>query len=176
MMPITDPGFIAPDAYFITPEQPFVIGQFGKPSLVLDVYGANPAPNRQVIAYPPNGGSNQAWRFIPAGTPGWWYLQTTMTTGFVLTLATEQNVVVAPISKDEDQRKNQLWCLMPSEVLGYWFIQSKSVVSNELNAKVIGTSNAAAPTIPDPIAVVVDVDYANYTPLVWSFRPIPVTG
>ncbi|WP_395352559.1 RICIN domain-containing protein [Variovorax sp. UC122_21] len=180
-MPITEPGFIAPHAYFITEGQPFVIRQMGEAGQVLDVYENNPAQNQQVITYPPNGGPNQAWRFVPAGASGWWYLQTTMTTGYVLTMATPtgnspllQNVVVAPMAKDA--RDEQLWSLMPSETLGYWFIQSKLLVSNEYNAKVLGVHAAGGPGISDPCAVVVDVDYLQYEPQVWAFMPGNVTG
>lgn len=142
---------------------------------VLDVNAIDPAKGTSVIAYARNQGQNQKWQFVPSKEyVGWWYLQTQMTTEYVMTLEKSDTVeppqiVMQPKGVVDVDR--QLWCLVPTEKLGYWFIQSKAVVSNSQNAVVIGVAGngEGAP------AVGVTLDFEKFEAQVWAFSPVPST-
>ncbi|KQW60970.1 RICIN domain-containing protein [Variovorax sp. Root411] len=167
-MSITNKGAAAGTAAG-TKELPkiFYIQRMQPRGFVLDVYQNNPASNQQVIAYAPHGGTNQQWEFVPAESPGWWYLRTRMGTGFVATLdVSSRNIVMAqPAGGSRDE---QLWCLVPTSAPGYWFIQSKLDVSNSVDANVIGITNNAS----TPDAVAVSLDYKGFENQAWAFAPM----
>jgi predicted acylesterase/phospholipase RssA len=95
---------------------------------VMNVSGGSPEPGARVTTgdseQPPP--AEQTWRFVSV-EPGWWFIQTAMDTGLVMTLDTElppnPPVVMEP-PRIED-RDAQLWSLVPTAKLGYWYIQSK---------------------------------------------------
>jgi len=140
---------------------------------VLDVNGVSPAKGTSVISYARNQGQNQQWQFVPSKEfVGWWYLQTQMTTGYVMTLEDSDTVeppqiVMQPKGVADVDR--QLWCLVPTEKLGYWFIQSKRGVSNSQNPVVIGVAgngNGAQ-------AVGVTLNFEQFEAQAWGFSPAP---
>ncbi|KAF1060949.1 hypothetical protein [Variovorax sp.] len=103
--------------------------------------------------------------------PGWWYIKTQMSTGFVMTVQQKDGlanppIVVAP--KLASGFDSQLWSLVPSEKPGYWYIQSRLQANHALNPRVIqfqGTT-AAAP------ATLTELSFDVYTAQVWSFAPV----
>ncbi|MBJ2156802.1 RICIN domain-containing protein [Variovorax sp. IB41] len=137
---------------------------------VLDVREGSPADQTRVIAYELNQQANQQWTFVPAGpeTPGWWYLQSKMDTGFVMTLKPGSTTVPVPVVMMKKQlvnADNQLWSLVPTEKLGYWYIQSKTIVSNSQTPYVIGL-------VDNGDASAVMLSFVEYEKQAWGFRPV----
>lgn len=155
---------------------PYYIQQLNAEHFVLDVDGNDSSAGTPVIAYAPNlpETTNQQWRFVPAGpeAPGWWYLQTLMETGFVLTVqplgtAGAWPVVVQP-KKPVIEADTQLWSLQPTEVLGYWYVQSKYGASNAQAPAVItlGDDASGARVWADPIS------FSDFKAQAWGFKPV----
>lgn len=147
---------------------------------VLDVYGELPAPGTQVILYDkktdPGDQANQQWEFVPAvDAPGWWYLQTAMPSGLVLTLGNTTGIK-PPITmekKNPEIRDRQLWSLVSTEELGWWFVQCKAQAE-----KIVYTNpDSFIPTVigagdnggANPIAVGTPLDYFDDDPMAWGF-------
>jgi hypothetical protein len=149
----------------------FFIQRLMPGALVLDVKSINPAEGTSVIAWLRNQGQNQQWQFVPSKEyVGWWYLQTQMTTEYVMTL-NDTEVEPPPIvmqPKGVGDADRQLWCLVPTEKLGYWFIQSKLVVSNSQNAVVIGVAGDGE----GALAVGVELNFEEYEAQAWGFSPV----
>ncbi|MGJ7608567.1 patatin-like phospholipase family protein [Variovorax sp. LT1R20] len=185
----------------VVPPKPPVTGPDGTPGhgafffiqhkeskKVLDIANASPSAGAQVILYgkKPNPGdqANQKWQFVPAvDAPGWWYLQTAMSTEMVLTLGVGLANANPPITvqkKTDELRSRQLWNLVSTEDLGWWFIQCKAQTEevkytnpNSFVPCVIGVgSNGGA----DPIAVSTSLDYFADGPMSWGFLEMPYTG
>ncbi|MDH6167672.1 hypothetical protein M2282_002822 [Variovorax boronicumulans] len=164
---------------------PYVIRRLAGSHLVLDVFQNNAASGTKIIGYPRNSPDtgNQQWTFVAAGAenPGWWYLQTKMSTGFVVTLEPytpiEPNLPLEPrplfmMPKDPLQPDFQLWCLQSTEKLGYWYIQSKSHSSNSQTPMVIQLSSdqSAAPAMAGPIS------FIEFEKQAWGFVPLLPLG
>jgi len=145
---------------------------------VLDVSGGNPAKGAGVIGYTlklPQAG-NQQWLFVPAPqAPGWWYLQTKMGTGFVLTLQPDSPVVPTPVVmmpvglSDADR---QLWSLLSTEEPGYWYIQCKSGASNSNAPLVIGLADNKV----EASAVAGPISFTGFRAQAWGFKPVGSAG
>lgn len=143
---------------------------------VLDVYGESGSPGTKVIAYPRKlTGLNQQWKFVPdPKNMGWFYLQTAMRSGMVLTLQQSElahpQIVMQP--QDPANAARQLWSLVSTEALGWWFIQSMSqsipvdtVNPNGYNPTVIGVASEGK----EPGAVGTTLDYLAFEPQAWGF-------
>lgn len=145
---------------------------------VLDVNGNNPAKGTGVIGYTlklPQA-SNQQWLFIPApDAPGWWYLQTQMGTGFVLTLQPGSTIVPTPVVMmpaglaDADR---QLWSLLSTEEPGYWFIQCKLGANNSNAPLVIGLADNKV----ESGAVAGPISFTGFRAQAWGFKPVGNAG
>lgn len=166
-----------PDAPTVTPGQGefFYIERHGSYD-VLDVSGGADVPGTKVIVYPRRAtGLNQQWQFVPAeDEPGWWYLQTAMASGMVLTLqdSTLSNPQIVIEKMDPNLEQRQLWSLVSTQELGWWFIQNKSQCvqvgvtnPNSITPTVIGTAEDGSTTD----AVGVALDYQAFEPMAWGF-------
>lgn len=149
----------------------FFIQRLMPGALVLDVKSISHAEGTSVITFLRNQQQNQQWQFVPSKEyVGWWYLQTQMTTEYVMTL-NDTEVEPPPIvmqPKGVGDADRQLWCLVPTEKLGYWFIQSKLVVSNSQNAVVIGVDGDGE----EALAVGVELNFEEYEAQAWGFSPV----
>lgn len=150
---------------------------------VLDVSDESPAAGAKVIAYPRKlTGLNQQWQFIASEEhPGWYFLQTAMSTGMVMTLQPARlahpPIVMQP--RDPALVEHQLWSLVSTRELGWWFIQSYSqsmkvdtVNPNGYNPTVIG----AFPDGEYPHAMGTTLDYLAFEPQAWGFMRLGNTG
>ncbi|MGF6351229.1 RICIN domain-containing protein [Variovorax sp. W2I14] len=158
---------------------PYVIRRLAGSHNVLDVFQNNAASGTQVIAYSRNSpnSNNQQWKFVAAGrdNPGWWYLQTQMSTNFVITL--EPNMTIEPrplvmMPKDPLQTDHQLWCLQSTEKLGYWYIQSKYRASNSQSPMVIGLTGGES----GASAVAGAISFIEFEKQAWGFVPMLPLG
>jgi len=153
---------------------------------VLDVASESPANGTQVILWDkkidPHDQANQQWQFVPAvDAPGWWYLQTAMSTEMVLTLGNTTGIT-PPITvqeKSDALRSRQLWNLVSTEELGWWFIQCKAQAQkisytnpNSFVPTVIGVGiDTGGATYP--VAVGASLDYFADGPMAWGFLEVP---
>ena len=145
---------------------------------VLDVNGNSPVKGAGVIGYTlklPQAG-NQQWLFVPSpDAPGWWYLQTQMGTGFVVTLKPDSTIVPTPLVMmppglaDADR---QLWSLLSTEEPGYWYIQCKSGASNSNAPLVIGLTDNKS----EAGAVAGPISFSGFRAQAWGFRPVGNAG
>ena len=154
---------------------PYYIQYLLTGNYVLDVTGNSGAEGTQVIGYTVNlpETGNQQWQFVPAGSeaPGWWYLQTQMGSGFVMTLQPDSAVVPTPVVmlpkglKDADR---QLWSLLATEEPGYWYIQCKYGASNSSAPMVIALdgNSSKSPAVAAPIS------FTDYQVQAWGFKPV----
>jgi len=155
---------------------PYYIQQLNAGHFVLDVDGNSPDAETPVIAYAVNlpETANQQWRFVPAGpeAPGWWYLETLMDTGFVMTVlplgTAGEWPVVMQARQPVIEADAQLWSLQPTEVLGYWYIQSKYGASNAQAPAVItlGDDASGARVWANPIS------FSGFQTQAWGFKPV----
>ncbi|MGJ7614021.1 patatin-like phospholipase family protein [Variovorax sp. GB4R4] len=168
--------------------QQFFIQHKGGDNQVLDVDAASSKPGADVILYAKKGLGdpgvhNQLWEFIPSlEDSGWWYLQTTMGSGLVMTIqasdALASDALAEPKitmeSAAEAIKDRQLWNLVSTEELGYFFIQSKYFASNTPIANpdsyvpnVMGVHGKTQP----PRIVGLSLDYEFDAPMAFSFTP-----
>ncbi|SEF20238.1 RICIN domain-containing protein [Variovorax sp. NFACC27] len=158
---------------------PHVIQQLLPTRYVLDVDGGSTKEGTAVISWTrksDKGSTNQQWMFVPAGgnNPGWWYLQTNMGTGLVMTVVPKGIVPVPPPTPIVMMKRGavadsslQLWCLLPTEKLGYWYIQNKSGASNSATPMILtldGDKTAAR-------AVLGAISFTGFETQAWGFAP-----
>lgn len=159
----------------------FFIRHKGNIVRVLDIKDASSASGAQVIAYsrkPMTDPSvkNQLWKFVPSTEKDWWYLETAMGTGFVMTLSGGDTGVTPKLivqARQDAARDRQLWSLVSTEELGYFFIQNKAAPAN------VPSVNPDS-YVPICIGVEIDhtedcygvpLDYEHDTPMAFCFLP-----
>ncbi|MDB5071285.1 MAG: hypothetical protein JWM87_2396 [Candidatus Eremiobacteraeota bacterium] len=95
---------------------------------VMDIYGANPAPATNVIAFPqkPSGTDNQRWRLVASPVQGYYFVQSLLN-GFVLDILGANTA-----ARDADHRVSaeNRWYREPalapgSQRRGSYFLESK---------------------------------------------------